>query len=166
MAKFIKFDIRNSGNGVDATSGARYVNVDDIESVTDVIGGGPGYAVQIVLKGLTGAGIQSANNVNYGADAAQGILAVTSEMSARVITLLVQTDVTIAAGANSADPGAITVEGNMPSVAVRKAMSANPGGVVATAQLGLDGGGVRGTDSQMYWNSFAIANTSPAPAAS
>ena len=87
-------------------------------------------------------------------------------MSARVITLLVQTDVTIAAGANSADPGAITVEGNMPSVAVRKAMSANPGGVVATAQLGLDGGGVRGTDSQMYWNSFAIANTSPAPAAS
>jgi len=166
MAKFIKFDIQNTGVGVSADSGSRYVNVEDIESVTDVIGGGSGYAVQIVLKGYTGAGIQSANNVNYGVDAAQGILAVTSEMSARVITLLVQTSTAIAAGANSADPDTITVEGNMPSQAVRRAMSANPGGVVASAQLGLDGGGVRGTDTQMYWNSFAIANTSPAPAAS
>ncbi len=165
MARFIKFNILNSGAGLTAASGARYVNVDDIESVTDVIGGGSGYAVQIVLKGYTGAGIQSANNVNYGADSAQGILAVTSEMSARVITLLVQTSSTIAAGANTADPTTITVASNMPSEAVRRAMSANPGGVVASAQLGRDGAGTV-AQNQMYWNSFAIANTSPAPAAS
>ena len=41
----------------------------------------------------------------------------------------------------------------MPSQAIIKAMTANPGGVAATAQLGLDGGGVRGTDEQMYWDS-------------
>ena len=49
----------------------------------------------------------------------------------------------------------------MPSQAIIKAMTANPGGVAATAQLGLDGGGVRGTDEQMYWDSavFSSDNT-------
>ena len=165
MARFIKFNIMNSDADF-SSSGFRYVNVDDIESVTDVIGGASGYAVQIVLKELVGAGIQAANNVNYFADAEQGLNAVTSEVSARVITLLVQNSAIIAAGANTANPVAITLAPNMPSEAVRRAMSANPGGVAASAQLGFDGGGVRGTDNQMYWNSFAVANTSPVPAAS
>ena len=170
MARFIKFNINNSGAGVDATSGPRYVNVDDIESVTDLVtpGVGSGYAVQVVLKGCVGAGIQTANDVNYGEDLPQGVLAITSEISARVLTLLVQNSSIIAAGAASADPAVITNKTRMPGEAIRRAMSANPGGVAATAQLGLDGNGVSvaqgGTALQMYWNSFAIATASPAPA--
>jgi hypothetical protein len=154
MAKFIKFNIQNSGNGLDATSGFRYVDVKDIESVTDVIGGGPGYAVQVVLKGNVGL----APALAAGAQAA-------STLGGRVLTLAVQTSVAIAAGANSADPAAITVAGNMPSQAILKAMSANPGGVAASAQLGRDGAGLT-ANAQMYWNSFTIANAVVLPAAS
>jgi hypothetical protein len=157
MAKFIKFNIQNSGNGLNATSGFRYVNVEDIESVTDVIGGGSGYAVQIVLKGL--AGVTSA--AAQVSDAGQTV----GTLGGRVLTLLVQTSVAIAAGANSADPAAITVAGNMPSQAILKAMSANPGGVTASAQLGRDGAGLT-ANAQMYWNSFAIASDVTLPAAS
>ena len=59
------------------------------------------------------------------------------------------------------NPTAVTVDGNMPSQAIVKALTANPGGVAAAAQLGLDGGGVRGTDDQMYWSSavFSTDNT-------
>ena len=57
----------------------------------------------------------------------------------------------------------------IPEALVNFSMSANPGGVAASAQLNLDGNGISvaqgGTAVQMYWNSFAIANTSPAPAA-
>jgi hypothetical protein len=155
MAKFIKFNIQNSGNGLDATSGFRYVDVKDIESVTDVIGGGPGYAVQIVLKGLASFAPGHANDATVPPDTVGG----------RVLTLAVQTSVAIAAGANSADPAAITVAGNMPSQAILKAMSANPGGVAASAQLGRDGAGLT-ANAQMYWNSFTIANAVVLPAAS
>ncbi len=157
MAKFIKFNIQNSGNGLDASSGFRYVNVEDIESVTDVIGGGSGYAVQVVLKGLAGVTAAAAAT----SDAGQTL----GTIGGRVLTLLVQTSVSIAAGANSADPAAITVAGNMPSQAILKAMSANPGGVAASAQLGKDGAGLA-ANAQMYWNSFAIANDVTLPAAS
>ena len=154
MAKFIKFNIQNSGNGLNATSGFRYVNVEDIESVTDVIGGGPGYAVQIVLKGIASF-------------APTGYIAgdLGSTLGGRVLTLAVQTSIAIAAGANSSDPAAITVAGNMPSQAVLKAMSANPGGVAASAQLGRDGAGLT-ANAQMYWNSFTIANDVTLPSAS
>ena len=155
MAKFIKFNIQNSGNGLNATSGFRYVNVDDIESVTDVIGGGPGYAVQVVLKGLASFAPGHADGAAVPADTIGG----------RVLTLQVQTSAAIAAGANSADPAAITVAGNMPSQAILRAMSANPGGVAASAQLGRDGAGLA-ANAQMYWNSFAIANDVTLPAAS
>ena len=154
MAKFIKFNIQNSGNGVNATSGFRYVNVDDIESVTDVIGGGPGYAVQVVLKGL--ASFAPAGYI-------AGDLA--STVGGRVLTLEVQTSVAQAAGGGGADPAAITVAGNMPSQAILKAMSANPGGVAASAQLGRDGAGLT-ANAQMYWNSFTIANDVTLPSAS
>ena len=53
----------------------------------------------------------------------------------------------------------------MPSQAILKAMSANPGGVAASAQLGKDGAGAS-ADAQMYWNSFAIASNVTLPAAS
>ena len=166
MARFIKFNIMNS-SGDFSSSGYRYVNVDDIESVTDVVGGGPGYAVQVVLKGgMSAASIQAAYTGSGATDTAIG--ATTSEISARVLTLLVQNSSIIAAGANTADPATITDKTRMPGEAIRRAMSANPGGVAASAQLNLDGNGISvaqgGTAIQMYWNSFAIANTSPAPA--
>ena len=157
MAKFIKFNIQNSGNGLDATSGFRYVNVEDIESVTDVIGAPAGYAVQIVLKGLSGVTAAAAATSDAGS--------VVGTIGGRVLTLEVQTSVSIAAGAGTADPAAITVAGNMPSQAILKAMSANPGGVAASAQLGKDGAGLA-ANAQMYWNSFAIASNVALPAAS
>ena len=45
--------------------------------------------------------------------------------------------------------------------AIQAAMTANPGGVSSQVQLALDGGGVRGTDSQMYFvqASFDSSNT-------
>ena len=173
MARFIKFNIMNS-SGDFSSSGYRYVNVDDIESVTDVVGGGSGYAVQVVLKGgMSADGIQVAYTGSGVADNA--VPATTSEISARVLTLLVQNSSIIFAGANTNDPATITDktrmpgEAIMPSEAVRRAMSANPGGVAASAQLNLDGNGISvaqgGTAIQMYWNSFVIANTSPAPGA-
>ena len=167
MARFIKFNIMNA-SGDFSSSGNRYVNVDDIESVTDVVGGGSGYAVQVVLKGgMSADGIQVAYTGSGVADNA--VPATTSEISARVLTLLVQNSSIIAAGANTNDPAAITDKTRMPGEAIRRAMSANPGGVAASAQLNLDGNGISvaqgGTAIQMYWNSFVIANTSPAPGA-
>ncbi len=156
MAKFIKFNIQNSGNGLDATSGFRYVNVEDIESVTDVISGGA-YSVQVVLKGLTGVTAAAAAVTDAGS--------VLGTIGGRVLTLIAKTSVSIAAGAGTNDPAAITVAGNMPSQAIVKAMSANPGGVAASAQLGKDGAGLA-ANAQMYWNSFAIANDVTLPAAS
>ena len=154
MARFIKFNIQNEGNGLTAGSGWRYVNVDDIESVYDGLTGGDGTVdkVTVVLKG------SNASNVASGQ--ADGD-AITSQISGRVLVLQVRADATIAAGAGSNKPTAITVAGDMPSMAIRKAMSANPGGVAAAAQLGKDGAGV-----QMVWNQFTISNTSPVPASS
>tara|TARA_R110000824_G_scaffold260273_1_gene448914 strand:+ start:269 stop:775 length:507 start_codon:yes stop_codon:yes gene_type:complete len=167
MARFIKFNIMNA-SGDFSSSGNRYVNVDDIESVTDVVGGGSGYAVQVVLKGgMSADGIQVAYTGSGAADNA--VPATTSEISARVLTLLVQNSSIIFAGANTNDPATITDKTRMPGEAIRRAMSANPGGVAASAQLNLDGNGISvaqgGTAIQMYWNSFVIANTSPAPGA-
>jgi len=49
----------------------------------------------------------------------------------------------------------------MPSQAVNRALTANPGGVSSQVQLSLDGTGVRGDDSQMYFvqASFASSNS-------
>ena len=45
----------------------------------------------------------------------------------------------------------------MPSQAIIKAMTANPGGVAATAQLGKDGAGGK-ADDQMYWSSAVFSS--------
>ena len=158
MARFIKFNIQNSGNGLDAGSGWRYVNVDDIESVYDGLTGGAGTVdkVTVVLKGSNASGIASGQDTGD---------AITSQVSGRVLVLQVRTDATINAGATTNKPAAITVAANMPSMAIRKAMSANPGGVVAAVVLGKDGDGET-SDSTMVWNQFTISNTSPVPASS
>ena len=140
MAKFIKFNIQNSSDIWDR--GVRYVNVDQIESVYDKVAGGE-YSVQIVLSDYVGLDDTS------------------DTVGGRVLTLVAKKSAIIARGAAGDDPDTITVEGNMPSQAVLKAMSANPGGVVASAQLAKDGAGV-----QMVWNQFTISNTSPVPASS
>ena len=79
-------------------------------------------------------------------------------LNGRTITL----GVSIASNA-ATNPVAITVQRNMPSQAVFAALSANPGGVIASAQLGLDGNGIApgvggGTATQMYWRTFTIAS--------
>ena len=159
MARFIKFNIQNDGNGLTAGSGWRYVNVDDIESVYDGLTGGAGTVdkVTVVLKGSNASSVAAAA-ANQEAAARP---AVTSEISGRVLVLQVRASATIGAGAGTNKPTAITVAGDMPSMAIRKAMSANPGGVAAAAQLGKDGAG-----AQMVWNQFTISNTSPVPASS
>ena len=158
MARFIKFNIKNDENGLTAGSGWRYVNVDDIESVYDGLTGGDGTVdkVTVVLKGSNASGVASGQDTGD---------AITSQISGRVLVLEVRTDATIAAGAGTNKPAAITVASNMPSMAIRKAMSANPGGVAAAAALGKDGDGET-SDAQMVWNQFTISNTSPVPASS
>ncbi len=165
MARFIKFNIQNDGNGLTAGSGWRYVNVDDIESVYDGLTGGAGTVdkVTVVLKGSNASTVSAAYTLSGGGDGTA--TAQTSEISGRVLVLQVRTDATIAAGAGTNKPAAITVAGNMPSMAIRKAMSANPGGVAAAAQLSRDGDGAT-SDAQMVWNQFTISNTSPVPASS
>ena len=142
MAKFIKFNIQNTGGLEDA--GFRYINVEQIESVYDVVAAGA-YSVQIVLSDYVG--------LDDAADTVGG----------RVLTVTAKNAI-IARGGAGSDPATITVAGNMPSQAVLKAMSANPGGVTATAQLSKDGAGGSG-DNQMYWNSFAIQNSTDLPIA-
>ena len=162
MAKFIKFNIQNSGNGLDAVSGIRYVNVDDIESVYDGLVANVPDTVTIVLKGSNASGVQA--TYTGSGDANNAVPATTSEISGRVLVLQVRNSASLGFGAAGAVAD-VTVAENMPSMAVRKAMSANPGGTVATAQLARDGAGTL-ADAQMYWNSFQITNTSPVPTSS
>ena len=50
----------------------------------------------------------------------------------------------------------------MPSQSVIRALTANPGGVSSTCQLGVDGNGVvaaqGGTAAQMYWSSAVFSS--------
>tara|TARA_Y100000746_G_scaffold227600_1_gene234457 strand:- start:1337 stop:1783 length:447 start_codon:yes stop_codon:yes gene_type:complete len=147
MAKFVKFKI---SNGTTLAAGGNYardvlVNIDDIENVADAVNAGV-YTAIVTLKGIVGLEAGHANGATVPAGTIGG----------RILTLRVSTSSTTAV-----NPTAITVSGNMPSQSIMKAMTANPGGVAASAQLGLDGGGVRGTDDQMYWDSavFSSDNT-------
>lgn len=175
MAKFIKFNIVASDQALTAT-GVRLVNVDQIESVVDVLAGAVVSAV-ITLKEVSGVAAvatgdsQAAYSVpaqvavaNGPSQAAYDVPAVVAgastigTLNGRTITL----GVSIASNA-ATNPVAITVQRNMPSQAVFAALSANPGGVIASAQLGLDGNGIApgvggGTATQMYWRTFTIAS--------
>ena len=142
MAKFVKFRISNNtapGSGGDWGGRDVLVNVDDIENVADNVNGAV-YTCIITLKGIVGLDNEAA----------------AATIGGRILTLGISTSAT-----SAVNPTAITVDGNMPSQAVIRALTANPGGVAASAQLGLDGGGVRGTDEQMYWDSavFSSDNT-------
>lgn len=126
MAKFIKFNIVDS-----STPANQKVHLLDIDNIGDI-----SYAAQkvsIVLKAPAGGNSQVAG------------------ISARVVELEVSTS----KSALSAAP-TITNGSAAPDQAIVKAMTANPGGVAATAQLGKD---EAATPLQMYWHSWTVVTT-------
>jgi hypothetical protein len=160
MAKFIKFNIANNATLASGT-GSRSVllDVDKIESISDAVNAGA-YSVVITLSEYVG--LDAAQTINYGADADQTVVAGT--VGGRILTLLVGTS-TISDPANTqgggavaiVNPSAVSVAGNMPSQVINRALTANPGGVSSTCQLGKDGAGLL-ADDQMYWNQATFSS--------
>lgn len=136
--KFLKFNIVNTGAPL--TQGVQLVNADHIQNVAYNAG-----ALTIVLDGAVS--IQAAAG---GAATDPNQLAVT--YGARVITL----NVLVTKDGTGAAP-TITNGAKSPAKAIYAAMTANPGGVQSTVQLGLDEAVV---PVQMYFSSFAIATAS------
>jgi hypothetical protein len=143
MAKFIKFKISNATTLAAGGDYARdvLVGVDDIENAADAVNGGV-YTVILTLKSIVGLSDAAIAN---------------STIGGRILTLTVSTSPIAAA-----NPTAITVSQNMPSQSVIRALTANPGGVSSTCQLGVDGNGVvaaqGGTAAQMYWSSAVFSS--------
>ena len=128
MAKFIKFSVRNSAaaSPLGPTENI-LVNLEDITSV--VATGATGANAKTVVVGLTGRAAQAAGY--------------------QTLTLAVSTSISAVA-----NPTIVTGQNNPLVAAVRSAMTANPGGVVASAQLGVDQAAV---PAQMYWRTAAFA---------
>ena len=128
MAKFIKFNVVNSGAA--SPLGPResiLVNIEDITTVAAT--GAPGANAKTVVVGLTGRAAQAAGY--------------------RILTLTVSTSISAAT-----NPTIASGVANPLVTAVRSAMTANPGGVVASAQLGSDNAAV---PAQMYFRTAAFA---------
>jgi len=138
MSKFLKFNIVDSS--ALATQGIELVNVDQIQSVSYATGSG---VLSIVLEGA--ASIQAEHTI--AADGAGTIPATT--LSQKVISITVTTTKDGTVGVPTITNGA-----KSPQKAVYAAMTANPGGVQSTVQLGLD---EAATPVQMYFSDFAIA---------
>lgn len=128
MAKFIKFSVRNSAaaSPLGPTENI-LVNLEDITSV--VATGATGANAKTVVVGLTGRAAQAAGY--------------------QTLTLAVSTSISAAV-----NPTISTGQNNPLVAAVRSAMTANPGGVVASAQLGVDQAAV---PAQMYWRTATFA---------
>ena len=157
MAKFIKFRIDNA-EALTGGNGQRDVllDVSKIESITDGAAAG---SVVITLSEYVGL----ASALVAGADPVSGTAAA-GTVGGRVLTLSVGTNVDsspVSGAVAIVAPVVPSVYQNMPSQAVNRALTANPGGVSSQVQLGLDGTGVRGTDRQMYFvqASFASSNS-------
>jgi len=138
MSKFLKFNIVDSGALI--TQGPELVNVDQIESVSYVAGTG---VLSIILKGAIA--LQKTYALSGGGD---GTVPATT-LSQRVVTLTV-----VATKDGSGGAPTITNGAKSPQKAVYAAMTANPGGVQSTVQLGLD---ESVTPDQMYFSAFSIA---------
>ena len=137
--KFLKFNIVNTGAPL--TQGVQLVNADHIQSVAYNAG-----ALTIVLDGavsIQALHLVGAATVHQLAEQTYG---------ARVITL----NVLVTKDGTGAAP-TITNGAKSPAKAIYAAMTANPGGVQSTVQLGLDEAVV---PVQMYFSSFAIATAS------
>ena len=128
MGKFIKFNVQNSAaaSPLSPTEGI-LVNVEDITKVTAT--GASGANAKTVVVGLTGRAAQAAGYVT--------------------LTLTVSTSLSAAV-----NPTIVTGKANPLVAAVRSAMTANPGGVVATVQLGKD---QAATPAQMYFRTATYA---------
>ena len=134
MAKFIKFNVVNTLNAANLLlQGTRLVNVDHIGDVSyNAVTG----AVTIVLTAPAGA---------FGENTA------TAGISGRIITAVATTSTTGAAGVPT-----ITAGASAPDKAIYKAMTANPGGIASSAQLGVD---QAATPLQMYWSSYTVSTS-------
>lgn len=122
MAKFIKFNVVNSG--ANSPLGPResiLVNIEDITTVA--ASGASGANAKTVIIGLTGRAAQAAGY--------------------QTLTLTVSTSISAAV-----NPTIASGVANPLTSAVRSAMTANPGGVTATVQLGVD---QAATPAQMYF---------------
>jgi len=128
MAKFIKFSVKNSGAAqpLGPTENV-LVNLEDITSVSAT--GVTGANAKTVVVGLTGRAAQAAGY--------------------RTLTLTVSTSISALV-----NPTIVTGQNNPLVAAVRSAMTANPGGVVASAQLGVD---QAATPAQMYFRTATFA---------
>jgi hypothetical protein len=127
MAKFIKFNLVNSAAA--SPLGPResiLVNIEDITTVAAT--GATGANAKTVIVGLTGRN---------------------SEAGYKTLTLTVSTSISAAV-----NPTIATGVANPLTTAVRAAMTANPGGVTATAQLGVD---QAATPAQMYFRTATFA---------
>ena len=128
MAKFIKFSVKNSAavSPLGPTENI-LVNLEDITSV--VASGATGANAKTAIIGLTGRAAQAAGY--------------------RTLTLAVSTSISAAV-----NPTIVNGQNNPIVSAIRSAMTANPGGVVASAQLGVDQAAV---PAQMYWRTATFA---------
>ena len=145
MAKFIKFRIDNA-EALTGGLGQRDVllDVSKIESISDI-----GAATSVVITLSEYVGLATA-----GADTAGSV-------GGRILTLTLGTNTAsapVGGGAAIVAPTVPSVYQNMPSQSINKALTANPGGVSSQVQLALDGAGVRGTDSQMYFVQAAFSS--------
>ena len=149
MAKFIKFRIDNAET-LTGGNGQRDVllDVSKIESISDGAAAG---SVVITLSEYVGLEAGHADGATVPAGTVGG----------RILTLSTGLNTNSApnAGGVAISPVAVpSVYQNMPSQSVNKALTANPGGVSSQVQLALDGGGVRGVDSQMYFVQAAFSS--------
>ena len=148
MAKFIKFRIDNA-EALTGGAGQRDVllDVSKIESISDI-----GAATSVVITLSEYVGLSS--SLAAGAQAA-------GTVGGRILTLTLGTNTNsapVGGGAAIVAPTVPSVYQNMPSQSINKALTANPGGVSSQVQLALDGAGVRGTDSQMYFVQAAFSS--------
>ena len=134
MAKFIKFNVVNTSNAANLLlQGTRLVNVDHIGDVSyNAVTG----AVTIVLTAPAGAFGENTGSAG---------------ISGRIITATATTNTTGAAGVPTITDGA-----SAPDKAIFKAMTANPGGIVSSAQLGVD---QAATPLQMYWSTYVVSTS-------
>ena len=128
MAKFIKFNVVNSGAA--SPLGPREAILVNIEDITTVAAtGATGANAKTVVVGLTGRAAQAAGY--------------------KTLTLTVSTSVSAAV-----NPTIASGVANPLTSAVRSAMTANPGGVTASVQLGVD---QAATPAQMYFRTATYA---------
>tara|TARA_R110000803_G_scaffold117054_3_gene185604 strand:+ start:332 stop:763 length:432 start_codon:yes stop_codon:yes gene_type:complete len=138
--KFLKFNIVDQTNAASLlTEGIQLVNSDDIQSVV--------YNAATGVVSITLDGAVSLSAAPVGAE-----LFAEQTYGARVISLVVSTS---KSGAQAIPT--ITNGASAPDKAIYAAMTANPGGIQSTVQLGSD---QAAAPLQMWFKSFVIATAS------